>query len=121
MLDFDCICEDVYYSNWFIILSESLTQADKIEIFNIALKVKAIKKNNSIDLTQKKELYKQLRERLKNIYLGSVHIAGNRQRVLSNIEDYLDNNIMKIRENPSLYKLTPESSKFLVYLLSTNT
>ena len=39
MLNFDYICEDVFYSNWFLILSESLTQADKIEIFKIALTV----------------------------------------------------------------------------------
>jgi len=120
MLNFNVICEDVFYSNWFLILSESLTQADKLEIFNIALKVKNIKIDKSIDFEQKKELYKQLRERLKNIYLGSVHMAANRQRVLYNIEDYLDNNIMKIKENPSLYKLTPEAAKFLIYLLSAN-
>jgi len=120
MLDFDIICEDVFYSNWFLILSESLTQADKIEIFNIALTIKKIKTDKSIDFEQKKELYKQLREKLKAIYLGSIHIAADRKRVLTNIEDYLDNNIMRIKETPAIYKLTPESAKFLVYLLRAN-
>ena len=120
MLNFDNICEDVFYSNWFSVLSESLTQSDKIEIFNIALKTKAIKVNKSLDFVEKKDLYKQLRDQLKDVYLQSVHIAANKNRVLSNIEKYLDDNIMKIQEMPSVYRLTPDSAKYLKYLLQTN-
>lgn len=120
MINFENICEDVFYSNWFLVLSESLTQADKIEIFNAAIRARAIKNNKELSFLDKKELYKELREKLKNIYINSVHLAANRKRVLHNIEEYLDNNIKKIIETPSAYRMTPDSAKYLIYLLQSN-
>jgi hypothetical protein len=120
MLNFDVICEDVFLSNLFLILSEGLKQSDKIQIYNIALRAKAIKLDTSLNIEQKKDLYLQLREELKGIYLRALHLGSDRNRVLSNIERYIDSNINNLRDAQSSYKMTPETAKYLKYLLSTN-